>query len=105
MSISTHVLDTSIGRPAAAVAVQLHRYDDSAGWIEISRAVTNDEGRVSALLPSNMRAEPGTFRLTFDVAAYFQRRAADTFYRDVAVEFVVTDERHCHVPLLISPYG
>jgi 5-hydroxyisourate hydrolase len=104
MSISTHVLDTSIGRPAASVATQLLRHD-GGGWVEISRAVTNDEGRVPVLLPAGMASGPGTFRLTFDVAGYFQRRATGCFYREVTIEFVVTDERHYHVPLLISPYG
>ena len=104
MSISTHVLDTSIGRPAAAVAVRLHR-QEGAALIEISRAVTNDDGRVPALLPANMPSAPGSFRLTFEVAAYFQRRATDSFYRDVTIDFVITDDGHYHVPLLISPYG
>jgi 5-hydroxyisourate hydrolase len=104
MSISTHVLDTSIGRPAAAVATQLLRLE-ATGWVEISRSVTNDEGRVPLLLPAHMASAPGTFRLAFDVAAYFQRRAIDCFYREVTIEFVVTDDRHYHVPLLISPYG
>src|SRR4051812_596183 len=105
MSISTHVLDTSIGRPAAGVAVRLLRQDGSA-WAEIARAATDADGRVAALLPSGAAAEAGTFRLTFDVAAYFAARAQDTFYTTVAIEFVVRHpSQHHHVPLLLSPYG
>jgi 5-hydroxyisourate hydrolase len=104
MSISTHVLDTSIGRPAGAVAVRLQRHDGGA-WIEISRAVTNEEGRVTALLPAKMTSWPGNYRLTFDIAAYFQRRAAESFYREVTIDFVIKDEAHYHVPLLVSPHG
>ena len=104
MSVSTHVLDTSIGRPAPAVAVSLQRQEGGA-WVEISRSVTNDDGRVGALLPATMASAPGHYRLTFDVAAYFQRRAAETFYREVTIEFVIKDAGHYHVPLLISPYG
>lgn len=104
MSISTHVLDTAIGRPAAAVAVRLARHEGAA-WIEISRAVTSDDGRVPALLPANIPSAAGTFRLTFDIAAYFQRRATESFYREVTIEFVIKDDGHYHVPLLVSPYG
>ena len=104
MSISTHVLDTSIGRPAAAVAVRLQRHEGGA-WIEVSRAVTNEDGRVTALLPAKMTSTPGNYRLTFDVAAYFQRRAAESFYREITIDFVIKDDVHHHVPLLVSPFG
>jgi len=105
MSISTHVLDTSIGRPAGGVAVRLQRFDGS-GWVEVSAAATNADGRVAALLPAGEPASPGTFRLTFDVAAYFAARGTETFYTTVAIDFLVGDaSQHYHVPLLLSPFG
>jgi len=104
MSISTHVLDTSIGRPATAVAVRLQR-QEGGGWVEISRAVTNDDGRVTALLPAQVTSAAGHYRLTFDIAPYFQRRAAECFYPEVTIDFVIGDDAHYHVPLLVSPYG
>ena len=105
MSVSTHVLDTSIGRPASGMAVRLERLDGDA-WIELSRTATNDEGRVAALLPGGAPVSTGTFRLTFDAAAYFAARAQDTFYPSIAIEFVVRDlAQHYHVPLLLSPFG
>lgn len=105
MTISTHVLDISIGRPAAAVAVRLLRLDGSA-WTEVSATVTDADGRVAALLPPGAAAAAATFRLTFDVAGYFAARAQETFYTTVTIDFVVRDPTaHHHVPLLVSPYG
>jgi 5-hydroxyisourate hydrolase len=104
MSISTHVLDTSIGRPAAGVAVRLQRLSGSS-WSELSSAVTSADGRVAALLPDGA-VVTGTFRLAFDVASYFSARGQETFYPTVAIDFLVRDAaQHYHVPLLVSPYG
>ena len=105
MSISTHVLDTSIGRPAAGVAVTLHRLDGGV-WHEVARAETNADGRVAALLPAGAPDAPGTFRLTFDVASYFAARGQETFYTTIAIDFLVRHAaQHHHVPLLLSPFG
>ncbi len=105
MSISTHVLDTSIGRPAAGVRVQLLRVD-GASAAAIASAETNADGRVAALLPAGAESRAGTYRLTFDAAAYFAARGQDTFYAGVTIDFVVRDaSQHYHVPLLLSPFG
>jgi 5-hydroxyisourate hydrolase len=104
MSISTHVLDTSIGRPAAGVRVQLLRLDRGS-VIAIASAETNADGRVAALLPPG-ESRAGTYRLTFDAAAYFAARGQETFYAGVTIDFVVRDAgQHYHVPLLLSPFG
>ena len=104
MSISTHVLDTSMGRPAAGVAVRLQRFDRDA-WSDVARAETNADGRVAALLPPGTEA-PGTFRLTFDVADYFAARGQESFYTTITIDFLVRQpSQHYHVPLLLSPYG
>jgi 5-hydroxyisourate hydrolase len=104
MTISTHVLDTSIGRPAPAMAIQLLRQQGS-NWIEVFRGETDADGRVPALLPDEAAA-PGAYRLTFDVSGYFQRRRVESFYTTVTVDFVVgAGDAHYHVPLLVSPFG
>ena len=104
MTISTHVLDTSIGRPAAGVAVQLLRQQGSS-WIEVFRGETDADGRVPALLPASA-ASAGVYRLTFDAGGYFQQRGVDGFYTTIAIDFVVrAADAHYHVPLLVSPYG
>lgn len=108
MSISTHVLDTSIGRPAAGVAVRLQRHEGAA-WSDVSAGATNDDGRVPELVPHSVQIAAGAYRLTFDVAAYFQKRGVESFYREIAIDFVVSDaggaRARYHVPLLLSPYG
>ena len=105
MTISTHVLDTSSGRPAAGVRVCLYRADGAA-WAEVSAGDTNADGRIEALLPRGHMAAPGAFRIAFDVAPYFAARGQDTFYTTIAIEFVVRDAaQHHHVPLLLSPFG
>ncbi len=103
MSISTHVLDTSIGQPAAGIAVRIEREAD--GGTEIVTLPTDSDGR-AVLVPKGTTMEAGAYRLTFDVAAYFQLQAVDAFYRHIAIEFVVRDAAaHHHVPLLLSRFG
>jgi 5-hydroxyisourate hydrolase len=104
MSISTHVLDTSIGRPARGVAVRLQRCD-GAVLVDLAQAATDDDGRVAALTGS-APALAGRYRLTFDAGSYFRGRGIDSFYREIPIEFTIPDGAgHVHVPLLLSPYG
>ena len=103
--ITTHVLDTSLGRPASGVAVRLERSTGDR-WELVGRAATDDDGRVRTLVPSEATVPAGVYRLTFDTAAYFQRTNAQTFYPAVVIIFQVVDGgQHHHVPLLISPFG
>jgi 5-hydroxyisourate hydrolase len=105
MTMSTHVLDISIGRPAGRVAVRLRRLDGET-WVDVFSGATNDDGRVPSLVPDGERAGPGAYQLTFDVGAYFGSRGLESFYSHVAIDFVIRDvASHYHVPLLVSPYG
>jgi 5-hydroxyisourate hydrolase len=93
--ISTHVLDTAAGKPAAGIAVHLWR--DGA---EIGSAVTDQNGRCSELFSGILQT--GLYRLVFDVAAHFP----DGFYPEISITFQVNDiTSHYHVPLLLSPFG
>ena len=101
--ITTHVLDTSRGRPAAGVPVVLERAVDS-GWQSVGRGTTDADGRVRDLLASP--PEVGRYRLSFDTGAYFNAIGETGFYPEVSVTFVVgRGEEHYHVPLLLSPFG
>lgn len=102
--ITTHVLDTRIGAPAANVTVVLERYDAGA-WQPLAMGATNDDGRLPDLLkPGALSA--GRHRLTFDTGKYFVRQQVESFYPSVTVEFEVADPtQHYHVPLLLSPFG
>jgi 5-hydroxyisourate hydrolase len=93
-SLSTHVLDTASGRPAVGVPVRLYR-----GNVVLATGATDEDGRIAELAPT---VEHGTYRLWFDVAAY---AGPDSFFPEVSVTFTVADERHYHVPLLLSPFA
>jgi 5-hydroxyisourate hydrolase len=105
MTLSTHVLDTSIGRPAADVAVTVYRRDGT-DWTPVGSGFTDGDGRIQALLERDAQPAAGEFRIVFDVARYFSARRVESFYGQVTVEFNVRDAAaHYHVPLLVSPYG
>ena len=97
--ITTHVLDTARGRPAAGVPVRLELRDGEQ-WREIGRGTTDDDGRLRTLTGPSIEA--GTYRITFDTGAY----NANGFFPEVAIVFEVKDAaQHYHVPLLLSPFG
>jgi 5-hydroxyisourate hydrolase len=103
--ITTHVLDVSIGQPAAGVAVVLEIEKTAGVWKELSRGATDGDGRLRHLLAPESLVE-GAYRLTFDTGAYFESRKVAGLYPRVAVEFQVRDAKgHYHIPLLLSPFG
>jgi 5-hydroxyisourate hydrolase len=101
--ITTHVLDTARGAPAAGVPVRLES-EPGVGPAEIGRATTDADGRVSDIGPGYLPA--GTYRLVFDTASYFAAQRTAGFFPEVAVTFTVDGGgQHYHVPLLLSPFG
>lgn len=104
MSLSTHVLDATSGRPAPGVALALERRD-GAGWRPAGQGSTDDDGRCRDLAPGPLDA--GTYRLRFDTGAWFAAAGVtEFFYPEVTIAFRVTEpERHHHVPLLLSPFA
>jgi len=104
-NISTHILDTSRGLPAAGVGVKLERLDGEQ-WAMLTNGVTDADGRVKVLLPAGMVLTAGTYRLGFETGVYFQGLGVAAFYPFVEVVFTVRDAaRHHHVPLLLNPFG
>lgn len=102
--ITTHVLDTARGRPAAGVPVVLELRSGPDAWVERGRGTTDADGRVRDLVAGPLVA--GVYRLTFDTAAYFRSQNVQAFYPQVAVVFEVREPgQHHHVPLLLSPFG
>jgi 5-hydroxyisourate hydrolase len=104
-SLSTHVLDTALGRPAKGLGITLERKDPSGQWQEVSASVTDDDGRVAkhALAPDGLSR--GTYQLTFATGPYLARVHGQGFYPYAPIVFEVTEDQHYHVPLLLSPYG
>jgi 5-hydroxyisourate hydrolase len=103
-SITTHVLDTSLGKPAALLSVSLS-VREGDGWRELGQAITDQDGRVRKFSPESPLA-PGSYRLSFETAAYFRAASRDAFFDRVALEFHVADaSQHYHVPLLLTAFG
>lgn len=104
-AITTHVLDTALGRPGAGVPVRLEKLADGTSMSaeELASARTNDDGRVADLGPD--RLDAGTYRLVFDTAAYHAATQQESFFPEVAITFALADPaQHYHVPLLLSPF-
>ncbi|GGR91715.1 hydroxyisourate hydrolase [Deinococcus sedimenti] len=110
--LSTHVLDTARGRPAAHIPVQLHRIDGAARTL-LTRATTNTDGRTDEPLIPRGQLRTGTYELTFHVAAHFKdlttptgTSQAEPFLDEITLRFTVADATaHYHVPLLVSPWS
>ena len=104
--VTTHILDTSRGRPAAGVQVLLEYRGEGGDWQSISRGTTDIDGRLKTLHPDSKPLSPGVYRLTFDTGRYFETQGAAAFYPEVVVVFeTAPGEKHYHVPLLLSPFG
>ncbi|MCV7317479.1 hydroxyisourate hydrolase [Mycolicibacillus parakoreensis] len=102
-TISTHVLDTALGRPAAGMTVSLERLDGVQA-LPLGTGITDVDGRVVVLSRSPLTA--GVHRLTFDTAGYFATTDQRGLFPLVTVAFTVTDPgEHYHVPVLLSPFA
>src|SRR5436190_20294700 len=100
-AITTHVLNTAQGRPAAGVGVVLERRADDGRWDHVGRGHTDNDGRLRTLYPEKEPLRPGVYRLTFDTQKYFDTEDVETFYPEVVVVFeTAAGEPHCHVRLL-----
>lgn len=105
-AITTHVLDTSSGRPAVGMAVVLDRRVGPDEWRTVGRGDTDADGRLRTLMAEGVALEAGVYRLVFDTRRYFEARGKPTFYPSVTVVFdAPPSEAHLHVPLLLSPFG
>jgi hydroxyisourate hydrolase len=102
--ITTHILDTAAGHPAAGVNVVLESKADSQ-WHFLARGTTDADGRIPNLLPPEKVLSPGIYRLIFDTRSYFFSTQRKGFYPSVTIEFEITDGSHYHVPLLLNPFG
>jgi 5-hydroxyisourate hydrolase len=104
MSISTHVLDTTRGRPATSLIVTLSHRGRDGEWSVVGHALTDSDGRVRELSKGDLAA--GVYRLDFDTARYFEELGLSSFYPVVSVVFNLWDPgEHLHVPILLSPFG
>ena len=97
--ITTHILDTALGKPAEGVTISLQKSDGT----EIASGKTNADGRISDLLGDGVALEPGVYKMVFQTGEYYTALDTKTFYPEVTVMFETFDKTHYHVPLLLNP--
>jgi 5-hydroxyisourate hydrolase len=109
--LTTHVLDTAIGKPAAGVTITLCRMTDNTTWKQIGEAKTNADGRTDQPMLTGDMFVVGTYMLTFNMGDYFQRQSAAAnaelgFLDIIPIRFTISDPAgHYHVPLLATPWS
>ena len=100
-AITTHVLDTVLGRPAAGVSVRLEQQEGGA-WISVAAGMTDADGRCRDL---KQDAEAGFYRLTFNTGDYLRRQGRVSIYPEISILFICGGEASYHLPLLLSDNG
>lgn len=105
-SLTTHVLDTALGKPAAGLEIELYRIEGEARRF-VARRITNEDGRTDGPILPPDEFEAGVYELLFQAGAYLRRSGAEgaAFLDIVPVRFTLAEAVHYHVPLLLSPYG
>ena len=103
--ITTHVLDTNTGKPAAGMPISLHKKQSNGEYTILSSNITNQDGRIKNLLePGSL--EPGIYKMHFDTASYFRQHNIQGFYPEAVICFEISSTTdHYHIPLLLSPFG
>jgi 5-hydroxyisourate hydrolase len=108
--LTTHVLDTALGKPAAGLRVTLRRRGDDGGWRPVAEGVTNDDGRLDAPLLEGAAFAAGRYEIEFHAGDYLRRTGAalsePPFLDVIPIRFgVARPDEHHHVPLLLSAHG
>jgi 5-hydroxyisourate hydrolase len=102
--LTTHILDTTKGKPAPGVTIILYRGENDL-WTEIARGVTNSDGRIPDLLKKDALLQHGIYKMSFGVKDYYDKEGIVTFYPYVEIVFDINTNEHYHIPLLLSPFG
>ena len=102
--LTTHILDTTKGRPASGVTIILFQ-EDNNNWKKITAGTTDEDGRILNFLHKNVMLEPGIYKMKFETKEYFEKQGVQTFYPFVEITFTIMGSEHYHVPLLLNPFG
>ena len=102
--VTTHILDTTEGRPAQGVTIILYQGGNDE-WTEMARGSTNADGRINDLLRKDEWLEVGIYKLRFETKDYFDKSSIPTFYPYVEIIFDIAAREHYHIPLLLNPFG
>ena len=103
--ITTHVLDTTAGKPAAGITIVLFQQHNGDEWKELATGITNGDGRIPDLLANDLVLPFGIYKLKFEIKEYFDQQMTAAFYPYIEVVFEIKTLKHYHVPLLLSPFG
>ncbi|MGD9423773.1 hydroxyisourate hydrolase [Pantoea sp. NSTU24] len=102
-TITTHILDTALGKPACGVAISLEQ-NSPEGWFPVAEGATDNDGRLKDLTPEPL--SPGHYRLTAEIGDYFAVAGRDALYVSAQIDFVIAEAgSHFHLPFLISPWS
>jgi 5-hydroxyisourate hydrolase len=104
IKITSHVLDTSKGKPAEGITLVLYQGGNDE-WKEMSRSVTNADGRTPSPVNGEQSLQEGIYKIRFETKDYFDKNNISTFYPFIEIIFEIKDAEHYHIPLLLSPYG
>ena len=102
--LTTHILDTTKGKPAKDVTITLYRNENDL-WIEVVNGITNRDGRIPDLLKKDVILTKGLYKMRFETSNYFDIQGIASFYPYVEIVFDITTQEHYHIPLLLSPFG
>jgi 5-hydroxyisourate hydrolase len=108
--ITTHILDTTSGKPAKGVSVSLFEEVHSLPgtetiWREIAIGTTDNEGRIMTFLSKGTLLSHAIYKMRFETKEYFERQALQSFYPFIEITFTITTDEHYHIPLLLNPFG
>jgi 5-hydroxyisourate hydrolase / 2-oxo-4-hydroxy-4-carboxy-5-ureidoimidazoline decarboxylase len=102
--LTTHVLDTSVGKPAKDITIRLQQQRNKC-WQTFAQGVTDKDGRIANLLPPSLILPAGNYKMVFETEPYYSAMKIASFYPSVEVQFIINDGQHYHVPLLLNPFG
>ena len=102
--ITSHILDTSSGKPAVGITTILF-HGENDEWTEIARGASNSDGRITGLLNDKVKLIEGIYKLRFETKDYFDKDRIPTFYPYIEIIFEINSEEDYHIPLLLNPFG
>ena len=102
--ITTHILDTTKGKPAESVTIILFGGENDE-WTELTRGITNADGRIPDLINKDDLLHYGIYKMRFETKDYFDSHQIKTFYPYVEIIFEIESGQHYHIPLLLNPFG
>ena len=103
--ITSHILDTSAGRPAEGIYAELSVMSNSGEWELLTSGKSDRDGRIKDLLNDNIKIQNGIYKMKFITKDYFKKNKIRCFYPYVEIVFEIDTEEHYHIPLLLSPFG